>query len=214
MTEAAIHERVCGIRGELLELIGMIGSPGTRLELAADMMLDDLLVVANRLGRVAEDLQTRAVEVVGPIGAVWSEVRPGLDCPRAVSSAGRALPLQGRGRRFESGTAHRPARFARAPVPGSLQAMAKILFIPVSIVSGLIAGFIGKKTFEVPGGSSTTRSRRTPRTTRPACRSWSHRSPCRAWRSRSRAGVVDHLARRSFYKATGAWPGEERPDPT
>ena len=26
-------------------------------------------------------------------------------------------------------------------------------------------------------------------------------------------GVVDHLARRSFYRATGAWPGEERPDP-
>jgi hypothetical protein len=66
MTEAAIHERVCGIRGELLELIGVIGSPGTRHELAADMMLDDLLVVANRLGRVAEDLQTRAVEVVRP----------------------------------------------------------------------------------------------------------------------------------------------------
>ena len=64
MTEAAIHERLCGIRGELLELIGMIGSPGTRLELTADLMLDDLLVVANRLGRVAEDLQTRAVEVV------------------------------------------------------------------------------------------------------------------------------------------------------
>jgi hypothetical protein len=64
MTEAAIHERLCGIRGELLELIGMIGSPGTRLELTADLMLDDLLVVANRLGRVAENLQTRAVEVV------------------------------------------------------------------------------------------------------------------------------------------------------
>ena len=28
MTDAAIHERVCGIRGELLELIGMLGSPG------------------------------------------------------------------------------------------------------------------------------------------------------------------------------------------
>ena len=27
-------------------------------------------------------------------------------------------------------------------------------------------------------------------------------------------GVTDHLARRSFYKATGSWPGEQRPDPT
>jgi hypothetical protein len=64
MTDAAIHERVCGIRGELLDLIGMIGAPGTRVELTADVMLDDLLVVANRLGRVAEGLQDRAMEVV------------------------------------------------------------------------------------------------------------------------------------------------------
>lgn len=60
MTDAAIHERVCGIRGELLELIGMLGSPATRIELTADMMLDDLLVVANRLGRVAEGIRSRA----------------------------------------------------------------------------------------------------------------------------------------------------------
>ena len=105
MTDAAIHERVCGIRGELLELIGMLGSPATRFELTADMMLDDLLVVANRLGRVAEGIRRSR-----PVA---------LDCPRAVSSAGRALPLQGRGRRFESGTAHRPAWFAAA-VAGSL----------------------------------------------------------------------------------------------
>jgi hypothetical protein len=59
MTDAAIHERVCGIRGELLELIGMLGSPA-RIELTADMMLDDLLVVANRLGRVAEGIRSRA----------------------------------------------------------------------------------------------------------------------------------------------------------
>jgi hypothetical protein len=64
MTDAAIHERVCGIRGELLDLIGMLGAPGTRVEMSADLMLDDLLFVANRLGRVAEGLQDRAMEVV------------------------------------------------------------------------------------------------------------------------------------------------------
>ena len=57
MTDAAICERVSGIRAELLDLIGHIGGPATRLELGADIMLDDLLVVANRLGRVAEGLQ-------------------------------------------------------------------------------------------------------------------------------------------------------------
>ena len=64
MTDAAIHERVSGIRSELLELIGLIGAPSSRPELNADMMLDDLLVVANRLGRVAEGLESRAMEVV------------------------------------------------------------------------------------------------------------------------------------------------------
>jgi hypothetical protein len=57
MTEAAICERVSRIRAELLDLIGHIGGPATRLELTADVMLDDLLVVANRLGRVAETLR-------------------------------------------------------------------------------------------------------------------------------------------------------------
>ncbi len=64
MTEAAIHERVCVIRSELLELIGSIGAPATRVDLTADVMLDDLLVVANRLGRVAEGLHSRAVPMV------------------------------------------------------------------------------------------------------------------------------------------------------
>jgi hypothetical protein len=64
MTDAVLRERVSGIRGELLDLIGMIGSPGSRLELSTDLMLDDLLVVANRLGRVAEGLQSGAVRTV------------------------------------------------------------------------------------------------------------------------------------------------------
>ncbi len=64
MTEAAIHERVCGIRSELLDLIGTIGAPATRVDLTADVMLDELLVVANRLGRVAEGLHSRVVPMV------------------------------------------------------------------------------------------------------------------------------------------------------
>ena len=27
-------------------------------------------------------------------------------------------------------------------------------------------------------------------------------------------GLTDHYARRSFYRATGSWPGEERPEET
>ena len=92
--------------------------------------------------------------------------------------------------------------------------MAKILFIPVSIVSGLIAGFIGKKAFEVAWGfvddeeppEADDRETSMPKLVASLAVEGLAFSVTR--------GVVDHLARRSFYKATGAWPGEERPDPT
>jgi len=92
--------------------------------------------------------------------------------------------------------------------------MAKILFIPVSIVSGLIAGLIGKKAFEVAWGlvddqeppDAEHRETSMPKLVASLAVQGVAFSVTR--------GVVDHLARRSFYKATGAWPGEERPDPS
>jgi hypothetical protein len=92
--------------------------------------------------------------------------------------------------------------------------MAKILFIPVSVVSGLIAGLIGKKTFEVIWGfvddeeppDAEDQQTNMPKLVASLAVQGVAFSVTR--------GVVDHLARQSFYKATGAWPGEERPDPT
>ncbi len=92
--------------------------------------------------------------------------------------------------------------------------MAKILFIPFSIVSGLIAGFIGKKAFELVWGlvddeeppDAEDRQTSVPKLVASLAVQGAAFSIAR--------GVTDHLARQSFYKATGAWPGEERPDPT
>ncbi len=61
MTEAAIYERISGIRAELLEVIGKVGSSNRSLELEATVMEDDLIMVANRLGRVAGQLQPAAL---------------------------------------------------------------------------------------------------------------------------------------------------------
>lgn len=91
--------------------------------------------------------------------------------------------------------------------------MAKILFIPVSIVSGLIAGFVGKKAFEVIWGviddqeppDAEDRETSMPKLVASLAVQGAAFSITR--------GVTDHLARRSFYKATGSWPGEQRPDP-
>jgi hypothetical protein len=92
--------------------------------------------------------------------------------------------------------------------------VAKILFIPVSMLSGLVAGLIGKKVFALIWGRFTD-----------------HEPPDAEDRDVSfpvlvgalaaegaifgvARGVTDHVARRSFYRATGSWPGEpEEPDP-
>jgi hypothetical protein len=89
----------------------------------------------------------------------------------------------------------------------------KILFIPFSIVGGLLAGLLGKKLFE---------------------RAWAvvddEEPPDAEYREVSYAklaialalegaifrvvkGLFDHGARRTFERLTGAWPGEEAPEP-
>ncbi len=91
--------------------------------------------------------------------------------------------------------------------------MAKILFIPVSIVSGLIAGLIGKKLFEGLWGlvddqeppDGEDREAEMPKLVASLAVQGATFAVVR--------GLTDHLARRSFYRATGSWPGEERPDP-
>jgi len=55
--------------------------------------------------------------------------------------------------------------------------MAKLLFIPVSITAGLLAGAIQGAIF------------------------------------RAVKEATDHGSRRAFYRTTGTWPGDKRPDP-
>jgi xanthosine utilization system XapX-like protein len=92
--------------------------------------------------------------------------------------------------------------------------VAKILFIPVSIIAGLIAGLVGKKVFEVVWGlvddqeppDAEDREIEMPKLVASLAVQGATFAIAR--------GLTDHFARRSFYKATGAWPGEERPEPT
>jgi hypothetical protein len=92
--------------------------------------------------------------------------------------------------------------------------VAKILFIPVSIIAGLIAGLVGKKVFEGVWGlvddqeppDAEDREIEMPKLVASLAVQGATFAIAR--------GLTDHFARRSFYKATGAWPGEERPEPT
>lgn len=89
----------------------------------------------------------------------------------------------------------------------------KLIFTPFSIVLGLIAGLVGKKAFEAVWGMIDDEEP-------PAAE---HREV--AWPKLVAAlvlegaifrlvkGLVDHGSRVSFSKLTGAWPGEEAPEP-
>jgi Protein of unknown function (DUF4235) len=91
--------------------------------------------------------------------------------------------------------------------------MAKLLFIPVSVVAGLAAGFASKKIFDGLWGLVDEEE---PPDSK-------HREI--DWRKLLIAGALqgaifravregtDHYARVAFARTTGSWPGKERPEP-
>jgi Protein of unknown function (DUF4235) len=88
----------------------------------------------------------------------------------------------------------------------------KVVFTPLSILLGLIAGMVGKKIFEKAWGLVDKEE-----PPRPEHRelSWPKLVAALLLEGavfRLVKGLVDHGARTSFAKATGAWPGEEAPE--
>jgi uncharacterized protein DUF4235 len=87
----------------------------------------------------------------------------------------------------------------------------KFVFTPISILTGLLAGLIGKKIFERLW--SLVDEEEPPR---PEHRevSWPKLIAALLIEGaifRLVKGLTDHGARRAFAKGTGSWPGEERP---
>jgi len=89
----------------------------------------------------------------------------------------------------------------------------KLVFTPISVLAGLIAGLIGKKIFERIWGLVDEQEPPSPE----------HREL--SWPKLIAAllvegaifrlvkGLTDHGVRRAFARGTGSWPGEERPQP-
>jgi hypothetical protein len=88
----------------------------------------------------------------------------------------------------------------------------KIVFTPISVILGLIAGIVGQKIFEKLWGLVDDQEPPSPE----------HREF--SWPKligallvegaifRLAKGLTDHGARRTFAKVTGTWPGEEAPE--
>jgi hypothetical protein len=91
--------------------------------------------------------------------------------------------------------------------------MGKLMFLPVSIGSGLLAGLIGKKMFQMIWG--VIDDEEAPKAEHRYI-SFPKLIVALAIEGALFAlirGLVDHGSRHAFARATGAWPGDERPDP-
>jgi Protein of unknown function (DUF4235) len=88
----------------------------------------------------------------------------------------------------------------------------KAIFLPVSIVAGLLAGQISKKLFDVVWG--LVKDEEAPR---PKHRELPYLELIVALLiegaiARLVRGLVDHGLRQGWASVTGTWPGEERPE--
>jgi len=89
----------------------------------------------------------------------------------------------------------------------------KLLFIPFSVIGGLIAGILGKKVFEGVWGVIDNEEPPEPEH-RDA--SWAKVVIAAALEGaifRATRAAVDRGSRIAFANTVGSWPGEERPDP-
>jgi Protein of unknown function (DUF4235) len=88
----------------------------------------------------------------------------------------------------------------------------KFLFLPFSIIAGLIAGQLSKKIFDgvwrlVDEEEAPEAEYKEISIPKLALALILQGAIVRAVR-----GLVDHSARRGFYNLTGSWPGEEAPE--
>jgi Protein of unknown function (DUF4235) len=91
--------------------------------------------------------------------------------------------------------------------------MAKVLFIPVSVGGGLLAGFISKKIFDQIWALFDEEE---PPDSKHREIEWGKLLIAAAVQGaifRAMKEATDHYGRIAFARTTGTWPGEERPEP-
>ncbi len=91
--------------------------------------------------------------------------------------------------------------------------MSKLLFIPFSVIGGILAGAVGKKTFEALWGVIDDHEAPDPQHREVALKKLIPALLLEGAIFRTARGLFDHGSRQAFSKLTGSWPGEERPEP-
>ena len=88
----------------------------------------------------------------------------------------------------------------------------KLAFIPVSVLGGILAGFIGQKAFDAIWGKVDAQEPPQPEHRQVSLAKLAIALLIEGAIFRLVKGLFDHAARRGFARMTGAWPGEEQPD--
>jgi hypothetical protein len=91
--------------------------------------------------------------------------------------------------------------------------MSKILFVPFSVLGGILAGIVGRKTFDGLWSVFDDQEAPDPKYREIALPKLIAALLIEGAIFRAVRGLFDHGSRRAFRKLTGSWPGEERPDP-
>jgi hypothetical protein len=89
----------------------------------------------------------------------------------------------------------------------------KFLFMPFSIISGILAGLVGKKLFDTAWGMVDDEEPPAPKHRDIDARKLVLSLVLEGAIFAAVRGLVDHHARRAFARATGRWPGEVAPEP-
>jgi len=88
----------------------------------------------------------------------------------------------------------------------------KFVFLPISIVLGLVAGQLSKKLFDFMWSRFDEEEAPRPKHREINVPKLLIALVIEGAVFRVVKGLVDHASRRGFAKATGAWPGEDAPE--
>lgn len=91
--------------------------------------------------------------------------------------------------------------------------MDRVLFAPIGIIAGLLAGFLGKVVFDQIWQLFDDQEPPEPEEREVSVVKLVLALAIQGAIFRAVRGIVEHGARRGFQRATGKWPGEQRADP-
>jgi hypothetical protein len=89
----------------------------------------------------------------------------------------------------------------------------KFVFLPISILGGIVAGLLGKKIFEQIWGVVDDEEPPEPKHREVEYGKLAGALLLEGAIFRLARGFFDHGARHGFQRVTGSWPGQEAPEP-